>query len=171
MVMNEALPRGGWVGEARSDNFLNLFLKIRFPIECNGSQILSRSVELVRPRHFSPCVGEWWFCAILTSYQSIFWKQFHKICHPKDYFITEICTNDDVASITDEANLMSEFNPPYVLRLIGVTFDKEFGLPILVMPFMPNGDLNSYLRRFRYDSDFTDKMILSRVLLNFCLNM
>ena len=52
---------------------------------------------------------------------------------------------------------MSEFNHPHVLTLMGVAIDKEFGLPILVMPYMPNGDLNSYLRLFRYDPDFFDK--------------
>ena len=88
--------------------------------------------------------------------------------------ILEFCTNDDVASIIDEAVLMSEFNHPHVLTLTGVAIDKEFGLPILVMPFMPNGDLNSYLRRFRYDPDFFDQVISvnlvcapSRFFINF----
>lgn len=72
----------------------------------------------------------------------------------------EICSDKDIASIIDEAILMSEFRHPHVLALLGVTIDQELGLPILIMPFMPNGDLNSYLRKFRYDPEFVDKVQL-----------
>ena len=122
-------------------------------------QIVPRSVVLYN------------FNTVPKYFWSNVWKKFHNVCDRRDYLIVEICTTDDVESIIDEANLMSEFNHPHVLRLVGVTIDKEFGLPILVMPFMPNGDLNSYLRRFRYDSDFIDKVILSSFLLNFCKSM
>lgn len=48
---------------------------------------------------------------------------------------------------------MKNFNHKHVLSLIGITFDKD-NLPMVITPFMPNGDLLRYLRNpsnsFRY---------------------
>ena len=40
---------------------------------------------------------------------------------------------------------MKEFKHENVLTLIGVYFEKE-GLPMVILPFMSNGDVLSYLR-------------------------
>lgn len=40
---------------------------------------------------------------------------------------------------------MLDFNHPNVMRLVGVCFDTEDMLPLIVLPFMANGDLKSFL--------------------------
>ena len=51
----------------------------------------------------------------------------------------------DARKFLDEALRMQEFNHPHILRLIGITLDKE-NLPLVVLPFMKHGDLLSYIR-------------------------
>ncbi len=70
----------------------------------------------------------------------------------------EVCTNEDIASIIDEAVIMADFRHAHVLALTGVAVDDDLGLPILVMPYMTHGDLNSYLRRFRYDPELDEQV-------------
>lgn len=51
---------------------------------------------------------------------------------------------DRYVLLFDEANVMREFSHPNVLPLIGVAlFHNE---PVILMPFMQNADLISYLR-------------------------
>ena len=45
----------------------------------------------------------------------------------------------------DEALVMKDFNHPRVLHLIGVVF-SDSGSPMVVTPFMANGDLLAFLR-------------------------
>ena len=52
-----------------------------------------------------------------------------------------------------ESAIMLEFDHPNVLRLLGVCFDTEDRLPLIVMPLMSNGDLKSFLIRKRGDDD------------------
>ena len=40
---------------------------------------------------------------------------------------------------------MLKFDHPNVLKMEGVCFDTENGLPIIVLPLMINGDLKSFL--------------------------
>ena len=40
---------------------------------------------------------------------------------------------------------MLGFDHPNVLKLLGVCFDTEDKLPLIVLPFMENGDLRSFL--------------------------
>ena len=44
---------------------------------------------------------------------------------------------------------MLDFDHPNVLKLLGVCFDTEDQLPVIVLPFMANGDLKSFLRKNR----------------------
>ena len=43
---------------------------------------------------------------------------------------------------------MKTFDHPNVLGLIGLTFDLE-GQPLIVLPFMGNGDLKCYLEKYK----------------------
>jgi proto-oncogene tyrosine-protein kinase Met len=45
----------------------------------------------------------------------------------------------------NEALTMQEFDHPHILRLIGISLDKE-NLPLVILPFMKHGDLLSYIR-------------------------
>ena len=58
---------------------------------------------------------------------------------------------------------MIDFTHPHVLTLIGVSFEED-GLPIIVLPYMQNGDLLSYLRN-------EQNMITVKNLLNFALEI
>ena len=41
---------------------------------------------------------------------------------------------------------MLDFDHPNVLGLLGVCFDTDNGLPLIVLPYMANGDLKAYLQ-------------------------
>ena len=43
---------------------------------------------------------------------------------------------------------MAKFDHPHVLNLLGISFDMN-KTPFLIMPFMANGSLLSYLRKNR----------------------
>ena len=59
--------------------------------------------------------------------------------------LTGLFTLDDVRSMTDEILKMKNFDHPNVMTLIGVCVSVEGG-PAIIMPFMANGSLLSYLR-------------------------
>ena len=44
---------------------------------------------------------------------------------------------------------MTTFQHPNVLGLLGVCFDSPDGIPLLVLPFMVNGNLKTYLVKSR----------------------
>ena len=48
-----------------------------------------------------------------------------------------------------ESALMLDFHHPNAMGLLGVCFDTEDNLPVIVLPFMVNGDLRSYLQSKR----------------------
>ena len=52
---------------------------------------------------------------------------------------------ESLKSILRESILMKEFDHPNVLNVLGVGFDSDNGLPFIVLPFMVNGDLKTYL--------------------------
>ena len=52
-------------------------------------------------------------------------------------------------SFLSEAIVMKDFSHPNVLGLLGVVFDTPDGTPHLVLPFMENGNLKSYLKSKR----------------------
>jgi len=63
----------------------------------------------------------------------------------------------------DESVKMKRFDHPNVISLIGVCVDAGIA-PYLIMPFMANGSLLSYLKRNREDlllPDTTDEDIVS----------
>ena len=41
---------------------------------------------------------------------------------------------------------MLDFDHPNVMRLVGVCFDTKDKLPLIVLPYMANGDLKTFLR-------------------------
>ena len=44
---------------------------------------------------------------------------------------------------------MVDFDHPNVMKLVGVCFDTDDGLPLIVLPYMANGDLKSFLQTKR----------------------
>ena len=44
---------------------------------------------------------------------------------------------------------MLDFHHPNILRLVGVCFDTQDTLPMIVLPYMANGDLRHFLKAKR----------------------
>ncbi len=61
---------------------------------------------------------------------------------------TEHFIQNDAEELMRESEKMMMFDHPNVLNLIGVSID-EGRAPYIVMPFMDNGSLLTYLRRER----------------------
>ena len=53
-----------------------------------------------------------------------------------------------INGLLKECGRMYEFNHPNVLKLLGVCLDGG-PAPLIVMPFMTNGSLNTYLKKER----------------------
>ena len=64
----------------------------------------------------------------------------------KKLFLLIIDTSDPFKTVKflEEGLLMKNFDHPNVLGLLGLTFDSE-GQPLIVLPFMANGDLKSFV--------------------------
>ena len=62
---------------------------------------------------------------------------------------SDISSDDDTRNFFAESCIMTKFQHPNVLGLLGVCFDSPDGIPLLVLPFMVNGNLKTYLVKFR----------------------
>ena len=51
-----------------------------------------------------------------------------------------------------ESVTMMEFDHPNVIKLLGICFDADHGLPLIVLPYMVNRDLKSFLVSSRKDN-------------------
>jgi serine/threonine protein kinase len=61
------------------------------------------------------------------------------------FIVLQGSTDADINAFLNEALIMKDFNHPNVLTLIGITLDKgEF--PMVILPFMQNGSLLSFIR-------------------------
>lgn len=65
--------------------------------------------------------------------------------HERTISIPEVCSLTQLEDFLSEAATMLKFDHPNVLKMEGVCFDTENGLPIIVLPLMINGDLKSFL--------------------------
>uniref|UniRef100_A0A1X7SQD4 Protein kinase domain-containing protein n=1 Tax=Amphimedon queenslandica TaxID=400682 RepID=A0A1X7SQD4_AMPQE len=85
-------------------------------------------------------------------------------------------SKSNVASIVEESLIMSNFDNPNVLSLIGVSLDLG-PAPCIIMPFMSRGSLLSYLKKERPNITITDgedeEIILNvrKHLLSICLQV
>ena len=60
-----------------------------------------------------------------------------------------------------ESAIMLDFDHPNVLKLLGVCFDARDDLPLIVLPYMANGDLKTYLvnKRGNVEIDVLPKVV------------
>ena len=87
---------------------------------------------------------------------------FHK--HMSSFHLFLGSGNSDVNSFLNEALIMKDFNHPNVLSLIGISLENgEF--PVVILPFMANGDLLSYIRNERNVSFSINDLIINTVHL------
>ena len=71
---------------------------------------------------------------------------------------------DEIEDFISESAIMLDFQHPNVMGLLGVCFDTENNLPLIVLPFMANGDLKSYLVKLQCASHTNSE--LPKVNLN-----
>jgi serine/threonine protein kinase len=70
---------------------------------------------------------------------------------------------EEIEDFIAESAIMLDFNHPNVLRLVGVCFDTENKLPLIVLPYMANGDLRSYLKSKRSKTSSSSDEIMPEV--------
>jgi len=92
--------------------------------------------EMIGKGHFGIVFKATLYSSATDSYQEVAAKTLQQ---------QGMMSSDDIRLFIDEALVMKDFNHPHVLHLIGVTFGSD-GSPIVVLPYMANGDLNTYLR-------------------------
>ncbi|KAL5515776.1 hypothetical protein EMCRGX_G000993 [Ephydatia muelleri] len=63
--------------------------------------------------------------------------------------IKNISSSNDIRNFFTESALMTQFHHQNILGLFGVCFDSPDGTPLMVLPFMVNGSLKSYLVKSR----------------------
>ena len=59
-------------------------------------------------------------------------------------FVGTQMNTDTIESFLREGLIMKDFNHVHVLSLLGVSVDP-MGIPLIVLPFMANGNLKKYL--------------------------
>ena len=57
----------------------------------------------------------------------------------------DCCTLENLTTLLNESILMKNFEHPNVLNILGVGLDAETRLPFVLLPFMVNRDLKTYL--------------------------
>ena len=85
-------------------------------------------------------------------------------------------TENDIESIKEETLKMSQFDHINVLSLIGVCLDAG-PAPLIIMPFMSNGSLLSYLKKERANMTLAKSVDIEMIkttkkrLLTMCLQV
>ena len=74
--------------------------------------------------------------------------------------ITDYDSIETLKSFLHESNIMKKFDHPNVLSIFGVCLenDHDAGVPFIVLPFMANGDLKSYLKDHRTKSESVNQL-------------
>ena len=74
------------------------------------------------------------------------------------YLCADFITVENITSILRESILMKDFDHPNVLNVLGVGFNTDDGLPFVILPFMENGDLKTYLKNKRQKDATVDQL-------------
>ena len=69
------------------------------------------------------------------------------------FFCSDSSSEQEVEDFVAESALMLDFDHPNVMRLVGVCFDTEDRLPLILLPYMANKDLRTFLKSKRSFSD------------------
>ena len=75
-------------------------------------------------------------------------------------YLTDCNSVENLKSVLHESVIMKKFNHSNVLPIFGVCLENslENGLPYIVLPFMANGDLKSYLKELRRKSGVVNQL-------------
>ncbi|XP_019858484.1 PREDICTED: insulin receptor-related protein-like [Amphimedon queenslandica] len=80
---------------------------------------------------------------------------------------------EQIKEFISESETMLRLDHPNVLKLLGVCFDTEDQLPAIVLPFMANGDLKSFLveKRGHNEPNILPENLSMEDLLSMCLDI
>lgn len=62
------------------------------------------------------------------------------------YVFVDVTEHEEVEKFIKESAIMLDFNHRNILNLMGVCFNTEDNLPAIVLPYMTNGDLRTFLK-------------------------
>ena len=65
------------------------------------------------------------------------------------YICAALFSSGDLEQLTKEISTMLSFEHPNVMSLVGVCLDGE--MPLLIMPFMSNGNVLEYVRHHKQE--------------------
>jgi len=84
---------------------------------------------------------------------------------------TEASSREEIEDFMAEPALMQGFDHCNVLELLGICFDTQNHVPLIVLPYMENGDLRTFLKSKRLADKQTSKETFPEVqlLLYLCL--
>ena len=75
----------------------------------------------------------------------------------KKFICAGISTEEQLRSFLAESLIMKDFKHPHVLGFLGVCFDTPDHSPYIILPFMANGSVKTYLRAKRvHPTNFDD---------------
>ena len=60
-----------------------------------------------------------------------------------------VFSKEQLHGFLEESLIMKDFHHPHILGLLGVCFDAPDGSPYIVLPFMANGSVKTYLKERR----------------------
>ena len=81
---------------------------------------------------------------------------------------TALFSSGDLERLTKEISTMLSFEHPNVMPLVGVCLDRE--KPLLIMPFMSNGNILEYVRHHKQELLLTSEATIEEVLKLFDLH-
>ena len=61
----------------------------------------------------------------------------------------DVHSKEQLSAFLAESLIMKDFHHPHILGLLGVCFDAPDGSPYIVLPFMANGSVKTYLKEKR----------------------
>ena len=72
-----------------------------------------------------------------------------RFTHESIFFLQANPTQQELSDLFAESTIMLDFDHPNVMKLLGVCFDANDNIPLIILPFMANGDLKSFLTKKR----------------------
>ena len=73
------------------------------------------------------------------------------------FYCVGIFSSSDLKHLAEESQIMARFDHPNVMKLIGVAISQAHQTLFVVMPFMAQGSLLSYLKKYRANLTVDDE--------------
>ena len=74
-----------------------------------------------------------------------------------DVAISDYNSLEKLKSFIRESAVMKNFHHPNVLQVLGISLETENRLPYIILPFMANGDLRTFLKNKRPEALAVDQ--------------